>query len=450
MKMTMPIRAILVAILAMMATFALPATTAVAQTAVPLPERMAQLAQAVRLYAREQLQTGEIECRMDSDHIVIAFDVGADDGLRIFQKLTLLSTTAGAAAPWTRQVRIEMRRRTELLAVVVVPTQSVRRYLADQIGRREYFRSWKSIDLAAAPARPPVPAAGQRTARRRMTKAAGGGATLRARARERYRYDLDGDGRMEEILVLPFAKREEGDYYALLVLDENGTVIWRGPQEVETANPLVFGEWDFGISLPELIGDIDGDGAVELVVPAPQSDVSPVMFRVLRWRNRAFRPVRSAILLEQPPASGRFPWSHSEQYLGRWVSQFLSMTAPGRPLVETTAYEGGAGGALRRAILRAVPGGYVVERWLAVKPDRSDAATGKAEQDGTRPVAETSCADLWMARNRIFAAAGYCFKSARARAAFPGSCLPPYGKLSAQQSQQVKAIRTREHQLGCR
>ena len=43
---------------------------------------------------------------------------------------------------------------------------------------------------------------------------------------------------------------------------------------------------------------------------------------------------------------------------------------------------------------------------------------------------DTSCEGLRHERNRVFAEAGYCFKSDRGLQAFGLACFPPYGELS--------------------
>jgi YARHG domain len=61
-----------------------------------------------------------------------------------------------------------------------------------------------------------------------------------------------------------------------------------------------------------------------------------------------------------------------------------------------------------------------------------------------------SCNDLWYARNAIYAEAGYCFKTARARAVFGPGCFPPYGQLTSWQQDQVNQILYWERRRGCR
>ena len=60
-----------------------------------------------------------------------------------------------------------------------------------------------------------------------------------------------------------------------------------------------------------------------------------------------------------------------------------------------------------------------------------------------------SCGDLWYRRNAIFAEAGYCFQTARARAAFGAGCFAPYGQLTPRQQARVNAIQAQEDARGC-
>ena len=60
-----------------------------------------------------------------------------------------------------------------------------------------------------------------------------------------------------------------------------------------------------------------------------------------------------------------------------------------------------------------------------------------------------SCGQLWYARNRIYADAGYCFKTSRARRTFGAGCFAPYGRLSGYAKERVEQIKSWEAQLGC-
>ena len=183
-------------------------------------------------------------------------------------------------------------------------------------------------------------------------------------ANQHYSYDLDSDGRIEDILLVPSGENDEGQFYSLLVLDDKAGIIWSGAKELNTENPLVFGEWHYGISMPEVIGDIDGDGVIELVAPAPQSDVSPTVFRILRWENGAFKLVRESSLLEKSLNSGKFLWENNDQTLGTWVSSFQSINSPGEVTGEITDYRGGSEVKMRIAELRKDASGFEIVRWI--------------------------------------------------------------------------------------
>ena len=60
-----------------------------------------------------------------------------------------------------------------------------------------------------------------------------------------------------------------------------------------------------------------------------------------------------------------------------------------------------------------------------------------------------SCGQLWYERNEIYARNGYCFKTARARAAFGPGCFPPYGRLSGWEKRRVADIQAEERYMGC-
>ncbi len=103
--------------------------------------------------------------------------------------------------------------------------------------------------------------------------------------------DLDGDGRRELIARRRLgADTEIGEFFQLMVKSADGAVLWTSPEILDPNHPLAFGEWHFGVSLPQLAADVDNDGKIELIAPAPQSDVSPTFFRVLQWTGREFAP----------------------------------------------------------------------------------------------------------------------------------------------------------------
>jgi hypothetical protein len=165
-----------------------------------------------------------------------------------------------------------------------------------------------------------------------------------------------------KVSTVNVATTDLGDYFQLVVSDESGKRIWAGPRQPDEQNPLVFGAWHFGVSLPEIVADVDGDGAIELVAPEPQSDVSPTGWRVLRWTSAAFTPARTGTLVESPKDSGLFPWGRVDTIPARWVSRFESMsdghlTAEIAEYAESNVRQG-------RALLAPKPAGYQLVKWL--------------------------------------------------------------------------------------
>lgn len=203
------------------------------------------------------------------------------------------------------------------------------------------------------------------------------GSHLRKLAKESYKYDLDGDGHIEEVLLLPSGKNDKGDFFSLTVLDKDGGVIWAGSKELNLGDPLVFGEWHFGISLPEVFGNIEGNEALELIAPVPQSDVSPTRFRIFEWKNNAFTLLRTSILMETPVGSGKFPWTSGEQYEGVWISGFQSINSTGEIIVDIIDYQGNADVKMRQAVLKKDASGFVVKHWIDSKKNETKEPIGQ-------------------------------------------------------------------------
>lgn len=182
--------------------------------------------------------------------------------------------------------------------------------------------------------------------------------------------DLDRDGRAERIAWEEFATTEdEGSFLQLVVYDGAGKPLWKGPAEKDPGNPLVFGEWHFGISLPEIAVDIDRDGAIELIAPTPQSDVSPTLFRILRWVGGRFVPVRTAALMESSAGSGKFAWTEEEKWDGTWISSFIGVNGDGSVQVNVFQYDGGETVGRGRANGTVTAAGIEVREWTSpLKP----------------------------------------------------------------------------------
>lgn len=178
------------------------------------------------------------------------------------------------------------------------------------------------------------------------------------------RIDLDGDGTPERIGWEEFANTEDlGSFLQLVVYDASGKALWKGPSKADPDNPLVFGEWHFGVSVPEIAADIDGDGAIELIAPAPQSDVSPTLFRILRWIDGAFSPVKQAALMESPSGSGTFLWSEAEIWEGTWISSFVGINGDGSMQVNVTHYLSEEPMRTGKANVTVIEGGFQVRDW---------------------------------------------------------------------------------------
>jgi YARHG domain-containing protein len=72
---------------------------------------------------------------------------------------------------------------------------------------------------------------------------------------------------------------------------------------------------------------------------------------------------------------------------------------------------------------------------------------------GALPAQADACFDLWVERNSIYKAYGYCFKTAKAINYFGNAGCTYYNEgdipMSSEDRNQVLSIKSREQQLGC-
>ncbi len=184
-------------------------------------------------------------------------------------------------------------------------------------------------------------------------------------AYQRFQVDLNRDGRPETLSLVAYEVGESSYLGQLVVTRSNGSVLWKGPRPTDPADPMIFGAWDWGIAGLEVVGDLDGDGRIEILGALPQSDVRPATFRVLRWNGKAFQKVFARCLLEDPRNSGRYRWSApTDDYQGfRWIGSFESTARDGSSVARI--YDT-IGSGVRLGTARVAPDskGFHVVRWI--------------------------------------------------------------------------------------
>jgi hypothetical protein len=179
--------------------------------------------------------------------------------------------------------------------------------------------------------------------------------------------DIDKDGEAETIAWKKFLTADLGDYYQLLVFDDDGSLLWEGPKEKEKESPYIYSSLDIGVSLPELLIDIDNDGYTELLAPELQSDVSPVYYRKLRWRGSYFEPLLSNALMLSPQEPSRFVWKRTSQPYGTWVSK-LAPYGDGLVKADVTVYRKDQSVGSGVVVLQFDREGASVYKWIEPLP----------------------------------------------------------------------------------
>ncbi len=176
--------------------------------------------------------------------------------------------------------------------------------------------------------------------------------------------DLDGDGINEKVTWKKFSATELGDYYQIIVTDSSGNIIWTGPKTTDSSSPFYIASLDTGVSIPELIADIDNDGYLEMLIPTPASDVTPLWYNRLKWKNGRFLPMKSAIL-QYDPYARNMPFKWVYKYPGAysfWAMMFRRDTKGIKASI-TGLYPDGSSD-YGEAYLHFLKGGAMVDSWI--------------------------------------------------------------------------------------
>ena len=186
-------------------------------------------------------------------------------------------------------------------------------------------------------------------------------------ARSPLKYDLDGDGALEMVYLhrhkMLNNDPDDAEFHLRVIRPgPQGAVLWEDKNRAE-----VFYIGHTGVEELEILGDIDGDGAVELVSPRAQSDVRPVAFRLLRWQGGRFESIPGGFLYASAKGPVEFFWSRADlpSYDGIcWISRFLDCPEPGKVKAALIA-QTPEGMQVGEALLTGGPRGFVLESWTS-------------------------------------------------------------------------------------
>ncbi len=178
--------------------------------------------------------------------------------------------------------------------------------------------------------------------------------------------DLNGDGTPENIEPKKTSTNDAGDFYQLVVGDAAQKTIWSSPQTKDPSHEFAFGNWNMGESMPHIAGDIDGDGAIELVVPAARSDVSPPSFRIFRWEKQSFVYKFSKALAGPGKEGDKVSWTASPGKSDFWVEEWIKRNDQGGWVVRMVSHDWESGEAPKEGTAEITPkdSSFQLVKWL--------------------------------------------------------------------------------------
>ncbi len=181
--------------------------------------------------------------------------------------------------------------------------------------------------------------------------------------------DVDGDGMIETYKLERFANSEFGDYYKLK-LYRGGKLLWSAPSVDNGSDPFTFGVWDDGVSMLDIVIDIDGDGKAELLSMPPAGDVASIPVQIMRYDGKKVINTDEYLIMDYNN-SNRLRWVKSHKYKSPmsntnegWASGFEKYDNNGTVktyilyMLEDGDSRGGS------ALIRFVSDGAVVVKWL--------------------------------------------------------------------------------------
>lgn len=180
-------------------------------------------------------------------------------------------------------------------------------------------------------------------------------------------YDLNGDGKPDKVQLAAYKIHKESESYwgRLRVTEAGGQVIWEAPKADASGNPFAFGEWPYGSAGLDWLGDLDGDGQVELISRGAVSDVRPPTYRRYHWTGQGFKALTPKMLLASPEGSGRFLWRDPIDWDGSppltWVASLSG--SPAQIVAEVMAYPSPGKYAMGTAVTRGDGLGLTVTSW---------------------------------------------------------------------------------------
>jgi len=177
--------------------------------------------------------------------------------------------------------------------------------------------------------------------------------------------DVDGDCKPDIVTWEEFAEDSKGSYYQLSVYGKYGTLKWQGPKERNPKNQLIFGSWDIGTSMPQVLIDLNGDCKNELIAQMPSNDISPQYFKIISWDKGCMAANEPKILMTNDLKHFKWIKSYPKNRIdGTWVMNLYPTNKAQVVKADVISMDKRGNAKMGQVLLKFNKNSVVVQKWI--------------------------------------------------------------------------------------
>ncbi len=100
------------------------------------------------------------------------------------------------------------------------------------------------------------------------------------KAKKKFFVDIDNDRKKEAIIVVFDGFKNGNKFYRIVIIDDNNKILWKSPPVNKFNTPFAIGEFGCGLSMPEIVADINQNNKMDIVISLPQCTSSPQYYKI--------------------------------------------------------------------------------------------------------------------------------------------------------------------------